>query len=78
MVAQDERSASTSGKPHTDFGLKVFTDARMPVTHEEGDRYPLGPPKFCLVSSVVEQCLDKALAVSSILTRGTMYLGDKL
>ena len=28
------------------FGLKVFTDAHMPVTHEEGDRYPLGPPSF--------------------------------
>ena len=28
------------------IGLKVFTDARMPVTHEEGDRYPLGPPVF--------------------------------
>jgi hypothetical protein len=24
----------------------VFTDARMPVTHKEGDRYPLGPPDF--------------------------------
>jgi hypothetical protein len=29
------------------LGLKVFTDAHMPVTHEEGDRYPLGPPSFC-------------------------------
>ena len=28
------------------FGLKVFTDAHMPVTHEEGDRYPLRPPSF--------------------------------
>jgi len=25
-------------------GFKVFTDAHMPVTHEEGDRYPLKPP----------------------------------
>jgi len=25
-------------------GLKVFMDARMPVTHKEGDRYPLRPP----------------------------------
>jgi len=24
----------------------VFMDAYMPVTHEEGDRYPLGPPIF--------------------------------
>ena len=28
------------------FGLKVFMDAHMPVTHEEGDRYPLGPPSL--------------------------------
>ena len=28
------------------FGLKVFMDAHMPVTHEEGDRYPLGPPRI--------------------------------
>ena len=28
------------------FGSKVFMDARMPVTHKEGDRYPLGPPVF--------------------------------
>jgi hypothetical protein len=26
------------------LGLKVFTDAHMPVTHKEGDRYPLRPP----------------------------------
>ena len=26
------------------IGFKVFMDARMPVTHEEGDRYPLEPP----------------------------------
>ena len=32
-------------QPHPPvFGLKVFMDARMPVTHEEGDRYPLRPP----------------------------------
>ena len=28
----------------TMFGLKVFMDARQPVTLKEGDRYPLGPP----------------------------------
>ena len=28
------------------MGLKVFMDARMPVTHKEGDRYPLRPPSF--------------------------------
>ena len=26
------------------LGLKVFMDAHKPVTLEEGDRYPLGPP----------------------------------
>ena len=30
--------------PYQNLGLKVFMDAYMPVTHEEGDRYPLGPP----------------------------------
>jgi hypothetical protein len=24
----------------------VFMDAHMPVTHEEGDRYPLRPPSL--------------------------------
>lgn len=28
------------------FGLKVFMDAHEPVTLEEGDRYPLGPPSY--------------------------------
>lgn len=32
------------------FGLKVFMDARMPVTHEEGDRYPLRPPRMHTVA----------------------------
>jgi hypothetical protein len=27
-----------------EFGFKVLMDAHMPVTHEEGDRYPLKPP----------------------------------
>ena len=27
-----------------EYGFKVFMDARMPVTHKEGDRYPLRPP----------------------------------
>jgi hypothetical protein len=30
------------------LGLKVFMDAHMPVTHKEGDRYPLRPPSFAL------------------------------
>jgi len=29
----------------TNLGLKVFMDAHEPVTLEEGDRYPLGPPE---------------------------------
>ena len=33
------------------LGLKVFMDARQPVTLEEGDRYPLGPPSFVVVSA---------------------------
>jgi hypothetical protein len=32
----------------TNFGLKVFMDAHEPVTLEEGDRYPLGPPNMPL------------------------------
>ena len=32
----------------TMFGLKVFMDAHQPVTLKEGDRYPLGPPKYFL------------------------------
>ena len=27
------------------MAVKVFKDVRMPVTHEEGDRYPLTAPK---------------------------------
>ena len=30
----------------TNLGLKVFMDAHSTVTAEEGDRYPLVPPKF--------------------------------
>ena len=45
-------------------------------TMAHGGSIPLAAPNVCLVSSVVEQCLDKALAVSSILTRGTKTLPD--
>ena len=31
------------------LGLKVFMDAHKPVTLEEGDRYPLGPPSYVSV-----------------------------
>jgi hypothetical protein len=42
----------------TNFGLKVFMDARMPVTHKEGDRYPLGPPRLfrCSTEVVAADC----------------------
>ena len=39
----------------------MFMDARMPVTHEEGDRYPLGPPKFY---STVAQRQSRRLLIS--------------
>ena len=37
------------------LGLKVFMDAHMPVTHKEGDRYPLRPP---LLSVIKVSCMD--------------------
>lgn len=38
-------------KEHSNnLGSKVFTDARMPVTHKEGDRYPLRPPSYAPVA----------------------------
>jgi hypothetical protein len=42
----------------TNFGSKVFMDARMPVTHKEGDRYPLGPPSLfrCSTEVVAADC----------------------
>ena len=41
-------------------GLKVFTDARMPVTHEEGDRYPLRPPFSYTGSSIGRAAASKS------------------
>ena len=39
-----------------ELGLKVFMDAHGTVTAEEGDRYPLGPPKIMMrVREVVSQ-----------------------
>jgi hypothetical protein len=35
----------------------VFTDAYMPVTHEERDRYPLGPPSLVITKSFIYLCL---------------------
>ena len=41
---------------YSEFGLKVFMDAHEPVTLEEGDRYPLGPPSYVsLVSTAARQ-----------------------
>ena len=40
------RIKGSSPFSRTKFGLKVFMDAREPVTLEEGDRYPLGPPNL--------------------------------
>jgi hypothetical protein len=42
VTAQSRAGVETSSLSL--FGLKVFMDAHMPVTHKEGDRYPLGPP----------------------------------
>ena len=55
------------------FGLKVFTDARMPVTHKEGDRYPLGPPDIFHSSTAVVQQAVNLLVVGSIPTCGASF-----
>ena len=44
VTAQSRAGVETSSLSL--FGLKVFMDAHMPVTHKEGDRYPLRPPSF--------------------------------
>ncbi len=44
------------------FGFKVFMDARMPVTHEEGDRYPLRPPSFSPDGGMVDTLVLEASA----------------
>jgi len=31
----------------------VFMDAHMPVTHKEGDRYPLRPPLLSVIKVIV-------------------------
>jgi hypothetical protein len=38
----------------TSLGLKVFMDAHKPVTLEEGDRYPLGPPNIVNVQFIID------------------------
>ena len=54
----------------TKFGLKVFMDAHEPVTLEEGDRYPLGPPNLFRDSTAVVQLAVNQLVVGSIPTLG--------
>jgi len=43
-------------------GLKVFMDAHKPVTLEEGDRYPLGPPNIWGIDVMVAWDLCKVFA----------------
>ena len=43
---QNRKTVSSNLTTYSNFGLKVFMDAHEPVTLEEGDRYPLGPPSF--------------------------------
>ena len=45
LEAVESQFESERGHHCHSYGLKVFMDAYMPVTHGEGDRYPLGPPK---------------------------------
>jgi len=47
VTAQSRAGVETSSLSL--FGLKVFMDAHKPVTLEEGDRYPLGPPSLWVV-----------------------------
>ena len=54
VTAQSRAGVETSSL--SIFGLKVFMDAHMPVTHKEGDRYPLGPPSFESVSKRKSRC----------------------
>ena len=46
-------------------------DARQPVTLEEGDRYPLGPPSFTALAQLdLEHCATNAGVGSSNLSGG--------
>ena len=58
---------------YTNSGLKVFMDARMPVTHKEGDRYPLGPPDIFHSSTAVVQLTVNQLVVGSIPACGAIF-----
>ena len=48
-------------------------DARMPVTHKEGDRYPLGPPDIFHSSTAVVQLTVNQLVVGSIPACGASF-----
>jgi hypothetical protein len=41
----------------------VFMDAYMPVTHEEGDRYPLGPPRLGILTANTFRLINEWLVV---------------
>ena len=45
-IANPESRGFESLPMFQDLGRKVFMDAHSTVTAEEGDRYPLRPPKF--------------------------------
>jgi hypothetical protein len=45
----------------------------MPVTHKEGDRYPLGPPDLFRSSTAVVQLAVNQLVVGSIPTFGASF-----
>ena len=47
----------------------------MPVTHKEGDRYPLGPPILFPCSSVVEQLTVNQLVRGSSPRKGANLSG---
>ncbi len=48
-------------------------DARMPVTHKEGDRYPLEPPILFRCSTAVVQLTVNQLVVGSIPATGAIF-----
>ncbi len=45
---QNRKTVGSNPTLYAIIGLKVFMDAHKPVTLEEGDRYPLRPPKPAL------------------------------
>ena len=53
-------------------------DAHEPVTLEEGDRYPLGPPSLFRDSTAVVQLAVNQLVVGSIPTLGAILCTVRL